>query len=516
MKFSAYLPRALPPGLEPLAALATDLRWTWSHESDALWRTMDSEVWEQTENPYVVLQCLSEERLRELATDPVFIDHLKRLEEARQNYLSGHGWYGETHGGEGVKGIAYFSMEFGLGEALPLYAGGLGILAGDYLKAASDLGVPVTGIGLLYQEGYFRQVLDAAGWQQEAYPFNDPTSLPVFPVQALSGAWLRIPIALPGRMVRCRVWQAQVGRGTLFLLDANDPLNSPVDRGITSKLYGGGEEMRLAQEMALGVGGWRLIEALDLPIEVCHLNEGHAAFVTLERARQIMQKQKMDFWEALWATRPGNVFTTHTPVPAGFDTYPAELLAKYGLHYAEELGVPLQDLAALGRRNPADVGEPFGMAWLAARTCGAINGVSRLHGEISRGIFQDLYLRWPPQEVPVTHVTNGVHVPSWDSSWADDIWTRSCGKERWCGVEESMLAAIGEPSDEELWSFVARERSDLVGRGIGTIAHRHGSRSGYPGGLQRLRLWLQGGKGTRAGRLHSPGNSLSSQSFGPN
>jgi starch phosphorylase len=480
MKISAYLPRALPAGLETLAELATDLRWTWSHESDALWRRMGPEVWEQTENPYVVLQYLTEERLQELAADPDFRLHLESLAIQRQSYLEQAGSYGDSYGDKELQGIAYFSMEFGLGEALPLYAGGLGILAGDYLKTASDLGVPVTAVGLLYQEGYFRQVLDVAGWQQEAYPFNDPTSLPVFPVQVASGAWLRVLVELPGRNVRCRVWQVQVGRVILYLLDSNDPLNSPVDRGITGKLYGGGQEMRLVQEIVLGIGGWRLIEALDLPIEVCHLNEGHAAFVTLERARHFMQKQKTGFWEALWATRPGNLFTTHTPVAAGFDTYPEELVTRYGLNYAKGLGVSPQELAALGHGCPDHPGEPFNMAWLAAHTCGAINGVSRLHGKVSRRIFQSLYPHWPPEEVPVTHITNGVHVPSWDSPWADEIWTRACGKERWRGALEPMMLAIGALSDVDLWNFVGRERRDLVNHAREHLARQLGNRGADP------------------------------------
>ncbi len=457
-----YLPRALPPALEPLTGLVTDLRWTWSHESDAIWQTLNPEVWEQTGNPYAALQYTTEERLDELAADSVFTSRLIQLDESRKAYLARGGWYGVRHGNDGLKGIAYFSMEFGIGEALPLYAGGLGILAGDYLKAASDLGVPVTAVGLLYQQGYLRQVLDGSGWQQEVYPYNDPTSLPVFPVKASTGVWLRIPIALPGRTMYCRVWKAQVGRIDLYLLDSNDPLNSAVDRGITGQLYGGGEEMRLVQEITLGIGGWRLIDTLGLEIDICHLNEGHAAFVVLERVRKFMQEHGSDFREGLWATRPGNVFTTHTPVAAGFDAYPEHLIVKYGLHYAAEVNMPVQELLALGRRDPANPAEPFGMAWLAARSCGAINGVSRLHGEISRRIFAGLYPRWPYCEVPVSHVTNGIHAPSWDSSWADEIWTASCGKERWREAPDSLTTALCDTSDEELWELAARQRSGLI------------------------------------------------------
>ncbi len=466
MSLPRFLLRELPAGLAPLAGiiadLATDLRWTWSHAGDAVWERMDPQAWEQSENPYVVLQNLSWERLEELDKDERFKAQLQALEEARTEYCAQPGWFGEAHRASDLKGIAYFSMEFGLGKALPLYAGGLGVLAGDYLKTASDLGMPVIGIGLLYQEGYFRQILDSSGWQQQVYPYNDPTSLPIRPVQSNGGAWLHVKTHFPGRQVRFRVWQAQVGRVKLYLLDSNDPLNSPSDRGITSKLYGGGQESRLVQEIALGVGGWRLIEALGLEINVCHLNEGHAAFVTLERARRYQEAHNLTFWEALWATRPGNVFTTHTPVAAGFDAYPPELLAKYGAAFAERVGVSSDELAALGRLDPHNSSEPFNMAYLAIRTCGAANGVSKMHGRVSRRLFQVLYPRWPEQEVPVTHITNGIHAPSWDSSWSDEVWTQSCGKGRWLGTLDDLKCAIDQASDETLWNLRGRSRSDLV------------------------------------------------------
>lgn len=462
MHYLQDLPADLLPLVEKLADLATDLRWSWSHAGDAVWKAMDLQLWEQSENPFVILQNLSRERLEELNQNTQFKQHLDRLTDARNSYCDRCGWFGDVHADVKLKGIAYFSMEYGLGEALPLYAGGLGVLAGDYLKAASDLVLPVTAIGLLYQEGYFRQVLDETGWQQEIYPYNDSSCLPLSPVMAHSGAWLHIPVELPGRTARLRVWQAQVGRVTLYLLDSNDPLNSALDRGITGKLYGGGEEMRLVQEIVLGIGGWRLIKALGLEIDICHLNEGHAAFVTLERARCFMEQEQMDFWDALWATRPGNVFTTHTPVAAGFDTFPRDLLEKYGLVYAESLGVDHEKLVALGRRNGQDGNEPFNMTYLAARTCGKMNGVSRLHGEVSQGIFQDLYPRWPKHQVPVGYITNGVHVPSWDSPWADEIWTSSCGKDRWLGTEAALATAIEALDDKTLWTFCGQQRADLV------------------------------------------------------
>lgn len=448
--------------LNTVMELAMDLRWTWSHAGDALWELIDPVVWQQTENPSAVMQNLDSQRLQELNNNPQFKERLQKLTTERMAYQKQPGWYGENHATSGLKGIAYFSMEFGLGEALPLYAGGLGILAGDYLKAASDFGVPVIGIGLLYQEGYFRQILDANGWQQDIYPYNEPTSMPIKPVQSRSGAWLRVYSDFPGRRVTFRVWQAQVGRVTLYLLDSNDLLNSPRDRGITSKLYGGGQELRLVQEIALGICGWRLIESLGLEIDICHLNEGHAAFVTLERARCFMDRNNVNFQEAIWATRPGNIFTTHTPVAAGFDTFPRELILKYGQDYTDRLGVSIEEIGTLGRNHSNDPDEPFNMAYLAMRTCGTTNGVSRLHGEVSRRIFQDLYPRWPEQEVPITHITNGVHVPSWDSPWADELWTQAAGKGRWLGNMEPLVDAVQNLSAEALWIFCGQERAGLV------------------------------------------------------
>jgi len=255
-----FLVRELPPGLERLRELALDLRWTWSHAGDALWRALDPQTWDRIQNPWVLLQIVGRDRLEAMAADPAFVRELDQISQARRAYLDGAGWYGETYRNAPLKRVAYFSMEFGLGEALPLYAGGLGVLAGDYLKTASDLAVPVVGIGLMYQEGYFRQVIDVEGGQHETYPYNDPTTLPVQPVLGRSGGWLHVPIELPGRWLLLRVWRIDVGRATLYLLDSNDPLNSPVDRGITAKLYGGNQEMRLMQEVVLGVGGWLALE----------------------------------------------------------------------------------------------------------------------------------------------------------------------------------------------------------------------------------------------------------------
>lgn len=461
----AYFAPDLPAGLEALNDLALDLRWTWSHAGDELWHTVDPETWESIENPWFLVQNVPRQRLEQLAADEKFRQELHRLSDERRRYLESAGRFSEAHADANVHTIAYFSMEFGLGEALPLYAGGLGILAGDYLKAASDLGVPLVGVGLLYQEGYFRQMVDGSGQQQAVYPFNDPITLPIQPVLSPQGGWLRISLAFPGRELNLRVWQANVGRVTLYLLDSNDPLNTPADRGVTGKLYGGGPEMRLVQEIVLGIGGWRLLDTLGIDVDVCHLNEGHAAFAVLERTRSYMKKTGISFWEALWTTRAGNLFTTHTPVAAGFDRYSPELIAKYFPYfrnYLVDVNVSLHDVLALGRLHPEDEKEPFNMAYLAMRGCHVANGVSRLHGEVSRRIFSNLYPRWPVHEIPVSYVTNGVHVPSWDSTWADDLWTRACGSDRWRGTAESLQSEIEKLSDENLWSFCARQRLDLI------------------------------------------------------
>ncbi len=356
-------------------------------------------------------------------------------------------------------------MEFGLGAALPLYAGGLGVLAGDFLKAASDLDVPIIGVGLLFQEGYFRQLLNSAGAQQEFYPYKGPAAQPSVARHYYRLDRQRIPLELPGRVVQLRVWQAPVGRVRLYLLDCDDVLNNPPDRGITAKLYGGGAETRLMQEIVLGVAGWRVVELLHPEIEICHVNEGHAAFAIIERARHVALRENIDFWAALWATRAGNIFTTHTPVAAGFDQFSADLLRKY-LPYVEgvlaEAGVDLQDVLALGRLNAGDDSEPFNMAYLALRGSAMCVGVSRLHGEFSRRIFQPLFPRWPTGEVPVSHITNGVHVPTWDSAEADRIWTEACGKERWRSLPLSDGKNIANVPDEKLWAMRGKAREQVV------------------------------------------------------
>jgi starch phosphorylase len=450
-------------GFDSLAELALDMRWSWNHATDDLWRQLDPTLWEFTRNPWVVLQTVSRDKLRRVSADPAFRKKVDALVQARRQAAKAPAWFQQKHSQSPLTCVAYFSMEFMLSEALPIYSGGLGNVAGDQLKSASDLGVPVVGVGLLYQQGYFRQVIDKAGAQEALFPYNDPGQLPITPLRQANGEWLRLEIALPGYSVWLRAWQVQVGRVKLYLLDSNDAANFPAHRGITSELYGGGSELRLKQEMLLGIGGWRLLGALGIQPEVCHLNEGHAAFAVLERARSFMQEIAQPFEVALAATRAGNLFTTHTAVAAGFDRFTPALIEQYLGGYAEQkLGITLHDLLALGRQNPNDSSESFNMAYLAIRGSGAVNGVSQLHGKVSRHLFEPLFPHWPEDEVPVGHVTNGVHVPTWDSAESDDLWTKACGKDRWLGTMETLEQDIRGVSDASLWQFRTTARKSLV------------------------------------------------------
>lgn len=467
-----YLPRELPSGLEALSELALDMRWSWNHEADSIWQRVDEELWEATGNPWLILQSVSAARLRQLAQDRQFMEDLGRSARSREQYLQRESWFTHVHGTSGLHPVAYFSMEFGLSEALPIYAGGLGILAGDHLKTASDLGVPLIGVGLLYQQGYFRQTIGADRNQVEVYPYNNPAKLPLTPVRDADDEWAVVEVELPGRKVHLRGWEARVGSATLYLLDSNEPLNFPVDRAITGELYGAGSETRLEQEIVLGIGGWRLLRKLGIDAEVCHLNEGHAAFAVLERARDFMVRERCQFRDALCCTRAGNVFTTHTPVEVGFDCFAPELMRAYFREYAGSLRISLDELVALGRLRPRDGGEPFNMAYLAMRGCGSANAVSELHARVSRRIFAPLFPRWPEAEVPVAHVTNGVHVPSWDSAGADAFWTASCGKARWVGTLEEIEQAICCANDEAFWNLRKQSRQAFV-EAVRRRASRH-------------------------------------------
>ena len=457
-----YLPLDVE-GFDSLAELALDMRWSWNHAADEIWRQLDPGLWELTHNPWIVLQTISRDQLRRVLADPLFRNNIDELAQARRQAAETPAWFQQNYRNSPLSCTAYFSMEFMLSEALPIYSGGLGNVAGDQLKSASDLGVPVVGVGLLYQQGYFHQVIDQDGAQEALFPYNDPGQLPITPLREPNGEWLRLEVELPGYSVWLRAWQAQVGRIKLYLLDSNDAANFPAHRGITSELYGGGPELRLKQEMVLGIGGWRLLRALGIEPEVCHLNEGHAAFAVLERARCFMEDTGQPFDVALNVTRAGNIFTSHTAVPAGFDLFSPALIEQYLAGYAQKkLGIAFHNLLALGRKNPNDLLENFNMAYLALRGSRAVNGVSRLHGSVSRRIFAPLFPHWPEKEVPVGHVTNGVHMPSWDSATADELWTATCGKDRWLGTMDALEQQCRCISDDKLWQLRTTGRKSLI------------------------------------------------------
>jgi starch phosphorylase len=450
-------------GVGELKELALNLHWSWNHAADELWEALDSYLWRTTQNPWVILQTVSHEKVKTLLATPEFQELLSFLLQRKRKTFSEDAWFQKTYPDAALSSIAYFSMEFMLTEALPIYSGGLGNVAGDQMKAASDLGVPVVGVGLLWGQGYFRQDFDAEGRQRALYPVNDPGQLPIQPVRRPDGEWLRLQIQLPGSKIWLRCWQANVGRNKLYLLDANDFANTAAHRGITSELYGGDPEMRLKQEIILGIGGWRLLRELDLHPEVCHLNEGHAAFAVLERARSYMEDHHVAFELALMITRAGNIFTTHTAVPAGFDRFDPELCRKYLGHYAkDELAISIEKLLGFGRQNPDDVAEAFNMAYLALRGSAQVNGVSKLHGEVSRQIFQPLFPRWPQSEVPIGSVTNGIHVPTWDSVEADHLWTRACGADRWRG-NRPLADDIRRMNNTDLWHMRTEARKTMLG-----------------------------------------------------
>jgi glycogen phosphorylase len=451
------------PLMELLCELALDLGVSWNRYSDKIWRQIDPEVWMSTRNPWLMLQLVSKKMLDAMTKDKDLRHQVEKLVLARRKANQTAGWFQHHHPDSPLTEAAYFSMEFGLSEALPIYSGGLGNVAGDQLKAGDDLRVPIVGVGLLYQQGYFRQAIDQNGNQRDLFPYNPPSWLPITLLRDEQGELVCVKLDFPDYELQLRAWEVKVGRLRLYLLDSNDPANMPMHRGVTGELYGGGPELRLQQELALGIGGWRMLRKLGHRPEVCHLNEGHAAFAVLERAHMFMHENNVSFEVAMAATRPGNLFTTHTPVAAGFDRFSPAMMHLYLQWYAtERLKTSFGDLMALGRANPDDPDEPFNMAYLAIRGAGAVNGVSKLHGSVSRSIFHILFPGWPLDEIPVGSVTNGVHTASWDSEFADRLWTDACGTERWLGTTEGISEKIRALRDDAIWDLRSKNCQELV------------------------------------------------------
>ncbi|HUB72133.1 MAG TPA: alpha-glucan family phosphorylase [Acidimicrobiales bacterium] len=450
--FRSFTVRArLPEQLAPLQELAFNLRWSWDERTRDVFRWVDPNLWELTQHdPVQVLSLVDRERLTALSKDNAFMSFLGEIHADLRRYMSVHRWFQNRARSALVK-VAYFSPEFGIAEALPQYSGGLGILAGDHLKAASSLGVPMVGVGLLYREGYFRQRLNADGWQEERYPVMDPNGMAVTPIEEK-----RVTVDLAGQILTARLWLATVGRVKLYLLDANIDENSDELRGVTDRLYGGGTEHRLRQEILLGIGGVRALNELGEQAQIFHSNEGHAGFLGLERIRQLVTKQGLSFVEAVEAVRAGTIFTTHTPVPAGIDRFPAELIEKYFSGWAQECGVDIGELMALGHAPNEPANAPFNMAVMGLRLAAMANGVAKLHGRTSRSMFQGLYPSVPIEEVPITSVTNGVHGRTWTSAAMNDLFTKYVNPS-WEDALQSDWARIKDARDDELWR--AREQS---------------------------------------------------------
>jgi len=450
---------SLPPALSRMTELAYNLLWSWDHNIRAVFRRLDPQLWRATgHNPVLMLSQLTAPMVEKAAADPRYLALFRRACERFDNYMD------RPPATSQERLIAYFCMEFGLVDCMPTYSGGLGLLAGDHLKAASDLELPLVAVGLLYQKGYLRQVLNPDGWQQERYPINDFYMLPVLPVRGKDGRDLMVSVDLPGRTCYVKVWQMHVGRVTLYLLDTNIPENEGHEyRDITDQLYGGDIHMRMRQEIVLGIGGLRALRAMGIEPTVYHMNEGHSAFLALERIRVLMANYGLTFDEAIETCRANNVFTTHTPVPAGIDLFDPGLMHHYFTGYCQKTGFSIDQLMSLGRRNPHDHGEPFSMAILAIRTSCWRNGVSALHGVVSREMWQDLWPNVPAWEIPITHVTNGVHVGSWvngDLVALYDNYLQPDWKDK--ATDPDTWKLIDDIPDAEIWEAHKKRKRQLI------------------------------------------------------
>ena len=455
----------LPESLEPLRQLAHNLYFSWSVELRRLFQRMDPQLWEECQhNPVQLLGSLPQARLNKLAEDEGFLAHLQRAQQQLQTYLNASSWYQQSRGNTKVEGecYAYFSAEFGLADCLPIYSGGLGILAGDHLKSASDLGLPLVGMGLLYQKGYFRQYLNPDGWQQERYPINDFYNMPLELMRNDDGTEIRIRVDYPNRAVFARIWRAQVGRVPLYLLDTNINVNSQYDQDITDELYGGDKDLRIHQEIMLGIGGILALEALGIQPTLFHMNEGHSAFLGLERIRRLME-EGLSFTTAFQVAKSSQIFTTHTPVSAGIDLFPPDKIDYYLGRYYKAFGLSREQFMGLGRENTGDFNAPFSMAVLAINTASYVNGVSQLHGQVAREMFGGLWQGLPQDEVPIAAITNGIHSRTWVGAEVQELYDRYLGTQ-WSHAlpDGSVWEKVTALPDEELWRTHQRCRAQLV------------------------------------------------------
>ncbi|MBZ5605247.1 MAG: alpha-glucan family phosphorylase, partial [Acidobacteriia bacterium] len=447
---------ALPAALQRLSEIGINLLWSWDHNVRALFRRLDPVIWkESNHNPVVMLGRVPQQTLERAAADPRFLALYRRACETLDAYLAMRP--------KAQMLVAYFSMEYGLLDCMPIYSGGLGVLSGDHLKASSDAMLPLIGIGLLYQKGYLRQSLGPDGWQQERTPVNDFYSLPVTPETRADGTELLVSVTLAGTEVFLKVWRIDVGRVKLFLLDTNIPQNAPEFREITNQLYGGDRHTRIRQEIVLGIGGLRALKEVGLQPTVYHMNEGHSAFLALERIRLFIAEQKLSFEEALEAARCNNIFTTHTSVPAGLDLFDPAMMYTYFQDYCNQVGIPFEQLLTLGRREPNDSQEPFSMAVAAIKTSSYRNAVSRLHRRVSQQMWEGLWPKLPVWEVPITSITNGVHLTSWINGDLAGIYDQYLQPDWREGHNEaSVWDQIGEIPDAELWEAHRRRKRRLI------------------------------------------------------
>lgn len=454
----------VPERLNDLLMVAYDLWWTWNPQAIQLFRRMDSDLWETSgHNPVAMLGAMQQERLEELQHDEGFLAQLDRVGHQLKEYKSAATWYSKSHGVTDQPRIVYLSAEYGLTECMPIYSGGLGLLAGDHMKSASELGIPLLGVGLLYQRGYFTQYLNADGWQQERYIDNDFFNMPMRHLTGPEGQPLKVRIDFPRRVVVAQAWDVHVGRVRMVLLDTNVPENSVEDRQITAALYGGDNERRIQQEIILGVGGIRAVQALGFRCSACHLNEGHSAFSALERVRTAVAEHNYPVAHAMEIVRKTTVFTTHTPVPAGIDQFPEHMMQTYFGEFARQMGLPWADFMALGRLDPNDRQSPFNMMSLALNMSYRANGVSKLHGKVSRRMVERGWPDVPVDEVPVASVTNGVHTRSWISQEMSELFDRYLGP-AWSAqpADQTIWERIEHIPDEELWRTHERRRERLV------------------------------------------------------
>lgn len=455
---------AIPEPIARLRELAYNLWWCWNPEAMELFRRLDTDLWTDVQrNPITFLAHLAQKRLDHAANDKPYLAHLGRVLASFDNYMTRESWFARCHPEHRTSQFSYFSMEFGIHESLPIYSGGLGILAGDHLKSASDLGVPLVGVGLMYRQGYFQQRVSNDGWQLEEYPAIDFFQLPATTVKNSSGENLILTLPIGDRDVAFQTWKVQVGRVPLYLLDTDLKQNAPEDREITSRLYGGDDETRCRQEVVLGIGGIRLLDALGITPDVCHMNEGHAAFLCVERLRQRCIKDKLTFGEAREAVVPSHVFTTHTPIPAGIDRFEDKLLEKYLSPYLGAIGLNTHEFLAMGKKDAADKDEKFSMAIMALRLAGHSNGVSALHGHVSREMWHSVWPGAPRDDVPIVSITNGIHTGSWMAPEMSDLLIRYLGP-GWIDnpADHDIWQRVDEIPDLELWRVHERRRIALV------------------------------------------------------